>query len=89
MFDKIILILEKKGYSWDLRFQDPDKKEILMLSYHSKDVLDINNFMEAFHVYSHLTKRNVRYFYGKGPKEMNFKAKSKIMKIINDLPENK
>ena len=89
MFEKAILILEKKGYSWDLRFQDQDKKEVLMLSYHSKDVRDIDNFLEAFHVYSRLTGGVVRYFFGKGLKKMNLTAKSEIMKIINGLPENK
>ncbi len=89
MFEKAILILEKKGYSWDLRFQDPDKKEVLMLSYHSKDVLNIDNFIEAFFVYSRLTGSIIRYFYGKGPKEMNLTSKNEIMKIINELPENR
>ena len=87
MFEKAILILEKKGYSWDLRFQDPDRKEVLMLSYHSEDVRDIDNFMEAFHVYSRITGSIVRYFFGKGPKEMRLTAKSEIMKKINNLPE--
>lgn len=47
MLEKAIFILEKKGYSWDLRYQNKEKKEILMLSYHPEDVTNIDNFMEA------------------------------------------
>ena len=63
MLEKVILILEKKGYSWDLRFQDPEKKTILMLSYHTKDVSEVDNFMEASHFYVQFKEERLGYFF--------------------------
>ncbi len=89
MLEKVILILEKKGYSWDLRFHDTEKKDILMLSYHSKEITDLDNFMESSHIYTQIKEERFRYFFGKGPKEMSRISKNEILKIINELIENK
>ncbi len=36
-----------------------------------------------------MKKKTVRYFYGKGPKAMKLISKNEIMKMIEELPENK
>lgn len=89
MLEKVILILEKKGYSWDLRYHDKEKKDILMLSYHSKEITNLDNFMESYHIYSQMKEERFRYFFGKGPKEMSRISKSEILSKMHALPKNK
>lgn len=85
MLEKAIFILEKKGYSWDLRYQNKEKKEILMLSYHLGDITNIDNFLEAYHIYTQSKGDRFVYYFGKGPKEMKRTSKEDILKIISEL----
>ena len=87
MFEKAILLLIKKGYSWDLRYLE--KEDLLMLSYHEKDILNVDNFIKAAHFYVQFKEERFRYFYGEGSQEKKSISKSNLLEILNQLPKVK
>ena len=87
MFEKAILLLIKKGYYWDLRYLE--KEDLLMLSFHDKDISKVDNFLKASHFYTQFKEERFRYFHGVGNQEMKGMSKHRLLEIINELPEIK
>ncbi len=84
MLERLVLALKSKGYSWKVDYDST--LEALVVTFSDRDVNVIENYQNATNVYAVLKGERVRYYEGKGPREMNAVTIDWIRELIETLP---